>query len=146
MEGALTRVSPPSEQAQYEMGLERNLKLVDRLLNDKTELTKRCELFTEELKTVERKFQLKLEEVDDKASKELERQKKNWMAAERLRREAWEKDKVREIKEMTIKGLQPEAARAQRKSVSPRAPEVTIGTSILQMSTLSRGLCVRLQV
>lgn len=84
---------------------------VDRLLNDKTELTKRCELFSEELKAVERKFQMKMEEMDDHAAKELAKNKQNWIATERMKREAWEKEKVKEIKEMTIKGLQPEVER-----------------------------------
>jgi len=105
------------QKAHYESGLERQLKLVDRLLNDKTELTKRCELFSEELKAVERKFQMKMEELEEQSSKDLSRQKHNWMSAEKLRREAWEKDKTREIKEITIKGLQPEVERilAERK-------------------------------
>ncbi len=84
---------------------------VDRLLNDKTELTKRCELFAEELKAVERKYQMKVEEMDDHAAKELAKNKQNWVATERMKREAWEKEKVKEIKEMTIKGLQPEVER-----------------------------------
>merc|ERR1712232_147016 len=71
------------QKSHYEAGLERHLKLADRLLNDKTELTKRCELFTEELKAVERKFQMKMEQLDEQASKELARHKQNWMAAER---------------------------------------------------------------
>lgn len=113
------------QKGHYEAGMERHLKLVDRLLNDKTELTKRCELFTEELKVVEQKFQRKLEDFDEQASKELERQKKNWMAAERLRRESWEKDKVKEIKEMTIKGLQPDVERilSERKQERRRLEE-----------------------
>lgn len=113
------------QKSQYEAGMERHLKLVDRLLTDKTELTKRCELFTEELKAVERKFQIKMEEMDEQASRELERQKRNWMAAEKLRRESWEKDKVREIKEITIKGLQPEVERilAERKQEKHRLEE-----------------------
>merc|ERR1719235_1873567 len=104
-------------KSHYEAQLERQLQLVDRLLHDKTELTKRCELFSEELKAVERKFQMKTEEIDEHNSKNLARQKQNWMAAEKLRREAWEKDKTREIKEITIKGLQPEVERilAERK-------------------------------
>merc|ERR1712066_974660 len=93
------------------MGLERHLQLVDRLLNDKAEPTKRCELFTDEMKAVERKFQLKIEEMDEQASKELARHKQNWISAEKLRREAWEKEKVKEIKEITIKGLEPEVER-----------------------------------
>jgi len=100
-----------NQKAHFEAGLERHLRLVDRLLNDKTELTKRCELFAEELKAVERKFQMKVEELDEQASKDLTKNKQNWMATERLKREAWEKEKVKEIKEMTIKGLQPEVER-----------------------------------
>jgi 5-azacytidine-induced protein 1 len=105
------------QRAHFESQLERQLQLVDRLLNDKTELTKRCELFSEELKAVERKFHMKTEELEEQASKNLARQKQNWMAAEKLRRESWEKDKTREIKEITIKGLQPEVERilAERK-------------------------------
>lgn len=99
------------QKTHYEAGLERHLRLVDRLLNDKTELTKRCELFSEELKAVERKFQMKMEEMDDHAAKELAKNKQNWIATERMKREAWEKEKVKEIKEMTIKGLQPEVER-----------------------------------
>lgn len=99
------------QKAHYESGMERHLKLVDRLLGEKAELTKRCELFTEELKAVEKRFQMKMEEQDERASRELSRNKQNWIAAEKLRRESWEKDKVREIKEITIKGLQPEVER-----------------------------------
>lgn len=105
------------QKSHYEASLERQLQLVDRILNDKTELTKRCELFSEELKAVERKYQVKTEEMEEHNSKNLQRQKQNWMAAEKLRREAWEKEKTKEIKEITIKGLQPEVERilAERK-------------------------------
>jgi len=114
-----------SEKSQYEAGSERQLKLADRLLADKTELTKRCEVFSEELKAMERKCQMKVEELDQKASKDLSRQKQHWTAAERVRREAWEKEKVREIKEMTIKGLQPEVERilAERKQERQKLDE-----------------------
>lgn len=54
---------------------------------------------------------MKVEDLDDKAAKELAKNKQNWMATERLKREAWEKEKVKEIKEMTVKGLQPEVER-----------------------------------
>lgn len=119
-------------------GVERHLRLagalvkgskgcveVDRLLNDKTELTKRCELFAEELKAVERKFQTKMEEMDDQAAKELNKNKQTWIATERRKRETWEKEKVKEIKEMTIKGLQPEVERilAEKKQDKIRMEE-----------------------
>lgn len=98
---------------------------VDRLLNDKTELTKRCELFAEELKAVEKKFQMKMEEMDDHAAKELAKNKQTWIATERMKRESWEKEKVKEIKEMTIKGLQPEVERilSEKKQEKARMEE-----------------------
>ena len=98
---------------------------VDRLLNDKTELTRRCELFSDELKAVERKYQMKIEEMEDHAAKELAKNKQNWIATERLKREAWEKEKVKEIKDMTVKGLQPEVERilAERKQEKIRMEE-----------------------
>lgn len=113
------------QKTQYEAGSERHLKLVDRLLNDKTELTRRCELFSDELKAVERKYQMKIEEMEDHAAKELAKNKQNWIATERLKREAWEKDKVKEIKDMTVKGLQPEVERilAERKQEKVRLEE-----------------------
>ncbi|CAJ1401870.1 unnamed protein product [Effrenium voratum] len=113
------------QKAHYEAGVERHLRLVDRLLNDKTELTKRCELFAEELKAVERKFQMKIEEMEDHGAKELAKNKQNWIATERMKRESWEKEKVKEIKEMTIKGLQPEVERilSERKQDKVRMEE-----------------------
>lgn len=113
------------QRMQLEAGVERQLQLVDRLLNDKAELTKRCGSLVDEVKAVERKFQLKIEEMDEQATKELARQKQNWAATERLRREAWEKEKTREIKDITIKGLQPEVERilAERKQERNRMEE-----------------------
>lgn len=100
-----------NKKKDYDATLDRNLKLVDRLLGDKAELTRKCQQLTDELRAMEQRAQLQLEAGDDRAAKELQRQKANWAAAEKLRREAWEKEKVREIKEMTIKGLEPEVQR-----------------------------------
>lgn len=113
------------QKVHYEAGVEQHLRLVDRLLNDKTELTKRCELFAEELKAVEKKFQMKMEEMDDHAAKELAKNKQTWIATERMKRESWEKEKVKEIKEMTIKGLQPEVERilSEKKQEKARMEE-----------------------
>lgn len=48
---------------------------------------------------------VKFDEAEEGHAKELARQKQNWITAERLRREGWEKEKTREIKEVTIKGI-----------------------------------------
>merc|ERR1719482_347989 len=88
------------QKQDYEATLDRNLKLVDRLLGDKAELTRKCQQFQEDMRALEQKTQLQLEASDDKAAKELARQKANWATAEKLRREAWEKEKVKETKEL----------------------------------------------
>ena len=46
---------------------------------------------------------------------ELKRHKSQWDGAERAARDAWEADKTREVKELTIRGLEPEVQRLVQK-------------------------------
>lgn len=46
---------------------------------------------------------------------ELRRQKEAWAAAEKIKRESWAEEKTREVKELTIKGLEPEIQRLMAK-------------------------------
>mmetsp|Transcript_3089 Transcript_3089/g.7160 ORF Transcript_3089/g.7160 Transcript_3089/m.7160 type:complete len:810 (-) Transcript_3089:295-2724(-) len=100
-----------AQKREGEEQAERQLALCDRLLKEKTEMTKRISGLAEELKAAERKFSKKIEEMAEDHTKDVARQKQNWATGERLRREGWEKDKTREIKEVTIKGLEPEIER-----------------------------------
>ena len=43
--------------------------------------------------------------------KELKKSKDAWVTSEKLKREKWEKEKAKEIKEMTARGLEPEINR-----------------------------------
>ncbi|EPT29954.1 hypothetical protein TGME49_205590 [Toxoplasma gondii ME49] len=100
-----------AEIAKYEEAVERQLNMVDKLLADKNELTKKCDGLAEEMKQAEARFQLKLEEQEKRFEREAERQKRQSISAEKARREAWQRDKTQEIKEITIKGLEPEIQR-----------------------------------
>nr|CEL66185.1 TPA: hypothetical protein BN1204_020060 [Neospora caninum Liverpool] len=100
-----------AEIAKYEEALDRQLNMVDKLLADKNELTKKCDGLAEEMKQAEARFQLKLEEQAKRFEREAERQKRQSISAEKARREAWQRDKTQEIKEITIKGLEPEIQR-----------------------------------
>ena len=51
-------------------------------------------------KTAEEHFQVEIRRLRDK-----------WIAEEKIRRETWENGKVKSIKELTIKGLEPEIQR-----------------------------------
>ncbi|CAD7929669.1 unnamed protein product [Amoebophrya sp. A120] len=100
-----------AQKKECDEQVERQLVLCDRLLKEKTDLTKRISSLAEELKTAERKFSKKVEELQEDHAKDVARQKQNWATSERLRRENWEKEKTKEIKEITIKGLEPEIER-----------------------------------
>ena len=46
--------------------------------------------------------------VDDRLQVELKKNKDAWVAAEKVRKEKWEKEKIHEIRAQTVKGLEPE--------------------------------------
>ncbi|PHJ23676.1 5-azacytidine induced protein 1 [Cystoisospora suis] len=100
-----------ADVAKYEEAVDRQLKMVDKLLVDKSELTKKCDALTEEMKQAEKKFQERLEDQANQFQREAERQKRALLNAEKSRREAWQREKSQEIKELTIKGLEPEIQR-----------------------------------
>jgi len=87
---------------------ERSMKMCDRLMQDKAQLTSKCNQLAEDFQALQRQYDTRVEEMQQEATKEMARQKNNFTAQEKMRREQWEKDRTKEIKEMTIKGLEPE--------------------------------------
>ena len=57
------------------------------------------------------RYATRFKAVQEGREVELKRQKDILAAAEKMRREKWLKDQTRKIKEMTIKGLEPEILR-----------------------------------
>merc|ERR1719193_1463528 len=102
-EHKMTKMKAESDQV-----CERQLKMCDRLMQDKAQLTAKCSQIAEEFSITKRQFDARVDEVQENASKELQKQRNNWMAQEKMRRDQWEKERVKEIKEMTIKGMEPE--------------------------------------
>ena len=49
--------------------------------------------------------------VDDRLQVELKKNKDAWVAAEKVRKEKWEKEKIHEIRAQTVKCLEPEIQR-----------------------------------
>ncbi|GAB1609523.1 serine-rich adhesin for platelets-like isoform X1, partial [Argonauta hians] len=81
------------QKEQYETTIRRHLSFIDQLIDDKKELTTKCEELVKEYNTELKKF------------------KDTAVASEKLRREKWIEDKTKRIKEMTVKGLEPEIQR-----------------------------------
>jgi 5-azacytidine-induced protein 1 len=46
-------------------------------------------------------------EMVDRFKKELKKEKEAWLASEKVRKEKWEMDKIREIREGTVQKLEP---------------------------------------
>ncbi|XP_069125158.1 centrosomal protein of 131 kDa-like [Argopecten irradians] len=99
------------QKDEYEEAIKRHLSFIDQLIDDKKSLSERCEQLVKELKTVDRKYQDKFKSMDEKHSIEMKKLKDMHEAAEKLRRERWIEDKTKKIKEMTVKGLEPEIQR-----------------------------------
>jgi hypothetical protein len=99
------------QRLEYEAQAKRQLELLDQLINDKAALTAKCEELAAEFQLLQRKYEAQVKHLQDAHSKELKKQKESMAVSEKIRRDTWMQEKCREIKEMTVKGLQPEIER-----------------------------------
>ncbi|CAG5135243.1 unnamed protein product, partial [Candidula unifasciata] len=99
------------QKEEYEEAIKRHLSFIDQLIDDKKNLSEKCEKLVTELKTIDKKYQEKIKSLEDSHVIEMTKLKEIHSAAEKLRREKWIEDKTKKIKEMTVKGLEPEIQR-----------------------------------
>jgi len=99
------------QRLEYEAQAKRQLELLDQLINDKGALTAKCEELAAEFQLLQRKYDAQVKHLQEAHSKELKKQKESMAVSEKIRRDTWMQEKCREIKEMTVKGLQPEIER-----------------------------------
>lgn len=99
------------QKDEYEETIKRHLSFIDQLIDDKKNLSEKCEMLVKELKTVDKKYQDKIKTMDEKHAIDVQKIKDMHEAAEKLRRERWIQDKTKKIKEMTVQGLEPEIQR-----------------------------------
>ena len=114
------------QRAEFDAQVKRHLDFIDQLVSDKGVLSDKCEDLATEFQLLQLRLDKQLEEGRDKHERELKKQRESIMAAERIRRDNWMQDKSREIKQMTVKGLQPEIERllAKHKAELKRMEEV----------------------
>ncbi|XP_057311597.1 centrosomal protein of 131 kDa-like [Hydractinia symbiolongicarpus] len=96
------------QRKEYEATIQRHLSFIDQLIDDKKVLTQRCEDLVSKLKDIDQKYSTKIKQLTENHAVELKKQKEVGEAAEKLRREKWIHEKTQEIKEMTVKGLEPD--------------------------------------
>ncbi|KAK6478216.1 centrosomal protein of 131 kDa-like isoform X1 [Huso huso] len=106
------------QKDQYEATIQRHLAFIDQLINDKKALSDRCEGVVTELKQVDQKYTKKIAHMQEQHDlvwhilgplcEEIKKLKELMSATEKIRREKWIDEKTKKIKEITVKGLEPE--------------------------------------
>ncbi|NXC09418.1 CP131 protein, partial [Orthonyx spaldingii] len=96
------------QREQYEAAIQRHLAFIDQLLHDKKVLSEKCEAVVAELKQVDHKYGQKITQMQEQHELEIKKLKELMSATEKVRREKWIEEKTKKIKEITVKGLEPE--------------------------------------
>ncbi|XP_034426066.1 centrosomal protein of 131 kDa isoform X2 [Hippoglossus hippoglossus] len=106
------------QKEQSESTIQRHLTFIDQLINDKKSLSERCEGVVGELKLVDQKYTKQIAQMQEQHEmvwqilgplcEEIKKLKDLMSATEKIRREKWIDEKTRKIKEITVKGLEPE--------------------------------------
>ncbi|XP_078240433.1 centrosomal protein of 131 kDa isoform X15 [Pogona vitticeps] len=96
------------QREQYEAAIQRHLAFIDQLIDDKKTLSEKCEAVVAELKQVDQKYTKKIAQMQEQHELEIKKLKELMSATEKIRREKWIDEKTKKIKEITVKGLEPE--------------------------------------
>ncbi|XP_064006783.1 centrosomal protein of 131 kDa isoform X3 [Pogoniulus pusillus] len=96
------------QREQYEAAIQRHLAFIDQLIDDKKVLSEKCEAVIAELKQVDQKYGKKITQMQEQHELEIKKLKEVMSATEKIRREKWMDEKTKKIKEITVKGLEPE--------------------------------------
>ncbi|XP_077314848.1 centrosomal protein of 131 kDa isoform X2 [Lithobates pipiens] len=99
------------QSEQYESTIQRHLTFIDQLIDDKKALSERCESLVTELKKVDQKYSSKIRQMQEQHDTEMKKLQELMTATEKVRREKWIDEKTKKIKEITVKGLEPEIQR-----------------------------------
>ncbi|CAL8305606.1 unnamed protein product [Boreogadus saida] len=96
------------QRDQYEAAIQRHLAFIDQLIDDKKALGERCEALVAELQQVDHKYTKKISQMEEQHQLEIKKLKELMSATEKVRREKWIDEKTKKIKEITVRGLEPE--------------------------------------
>ncbi|XP_025422151.1 centrosomal protein of 131 kDa-like isoform X2 [Sipha flava] len=95
-------------KAEYESTVTRHQKFIDKLLNEKKELSESCASTVKELT---KKMNDALASQEERHKVELKKAIDKQTASEKIKKDRWVDLKTKKIKEMTIKGIEPELNR-----------------------------------
>uniref|UniRef100_A0A8C6G1D6 Centrosomal protein 131 n=1 Tax=Moschus moschiferus TaxID=68415 RepID=A0A8C6G1D6_MOSMO len=96
------------QKEHYEATIQRHLSFIDQLIEDKKALGEKCEALVAELKLGYQRRKDREAQLQEQHELEIKKLKELMSATEKVRREKWINEKTRKIKEITVKGLEPE--------------------------------------
>ena len=99
------------QEKEFEIVRNRQLALMERLVSDKEGLSAKVSSLSESVTAMRSKYECKIKKLQIEHKRECRRSKEEWTASEAVRREQWISMKTKQIKSMTIKGLEPEIQR-----------------------------------
>ncbi|XP_021067881.1 centrosomal protein of 131 kDa [Mus pahari] len=96
------------QKEQYEATIQRHLSFIDQLIEDKKVLSEKCEAVVAELKHGDQRCRERMAQMQEQHELEIKKLKELMSATEKIRREKWINEKTKKIKEITVRGLEPE--------------------------------------
>ncbi|XP_011814751.1 PREDICTED: centrosomal protein of 131 kDa isoform X3 [Colobus angolensis palliatus] len=96
------------QREHYEATIQRHLAFIDQLIEDKKVLSEKCEAVVAELKQEDQRCTERVAQVQAQHELEIKKLKELMSATEKVRREKWISEKTKKIKEVTVRGLEPE--------------------------------------
>ena len=96
------------QKFEYEEQIEELKSLIDNLISEKKQLNDKISIIFGEFEKKEYEYKKKINDLIEYHKTDNEKSKGAWFQAEKIRRKKWEESKIKEIKELTIKNLEPE--------------------------------------
>lgn len=99
------------QQEEFELALSRHQAFVDQLISEKRALQEKCEKILKDSKDNEERYTQQIKSIQEKHLEEIKRLRKAQENVEKNKKQQWVGQKTQEIRDMTVKGLEPEVQR-----------------------------------
>ena len=96
-------------------GLARQQEVIGKLVADKQNLSEQVASLMGQLRISDQKAHKLVQELKEKFKADMREAKEAWIAGEKGKRDKWKADKEKELREITIKGLEPEVEKLLNK-------------------------------
>lgn len=96
------------QKFEFDNAIQRLNDLIENLLSEKKKLNLTIQSLNDQLGEIDLQHKKQIQALMDSHNTDTQKNKDAWFQAEKMRRKKWEEEKIKEIKEMTIKSLEPE--------------------------------------